>query len=167
MHNLAEGAQRWPWDCVPHFHRKIPGSTPLLPVVSSSLSKFRASPSSSLQETGRTEWKDRAGNDSSGSWTVGRGSRVWVRLSFVTLGDVPKFLAPQFPLCGARPPPPEGRVGPSAGSRCPSFPPRPERPEPILLALRRVTPAERSARHPLRRRPPISQQLFKARVPSP
>ena len=33
--------------------------------------------------------------------------------------------------------------------------------------LRRVTPADRAARHPLLRRPPISQQLSKARVPAP
>lgn len=54
-----------------------------------------------LQETGRTEWKDRDGDDSSGSWTVGLaggGGRGAVPGVGETLGDVPKFLGSQFPL---------------------------------------------------------------------
>ena len=33
-----------------------------------------------------------------GQLWVGVGPRVWVRLSFVTLGEVSKFRGPQFPL---------------------------------------------------------------------
>lgn len=54
--------------------------------------------------------------------------------------------------------------GAPAGSRDSSFPERSESPEPILLALGRVTPAGLARRlfprPPVPRRPPISQQLF-------